>query len=402
MLKKLIHFLTNRSLEKHRHKTQCMIDEYEREAAASQARVQAKADAYKHQIQQLAKLRQEELEKYVALLNDHIEQTTDYVAYLEELPAAMFLCVEIWLRKNISEQRWNLDKEKVQVIVSTIDYLDVLAEEMVRLSREQDRKAWQNIIADRPPRISTAAIIKHTKDFLRDAKSDAKEYDRALRRIESYKRLLRKQQSELRKSIAALKAEVDKHREEHRQVKQRVKQLNELCSTKFRELQEVFENYYQFTQTDSPLANEWISQMPHGGNLKEILLLISDTAPMWEEAKANISDLHDQRKHVQSRIDQAYQDQEYESLDGYKAERTGIYESLNHAKARKDDVFAGRQALYQRRDEIKKLLGWINELHPSKIIEQIFHLLAREDTEIYWPAIGLATKTVRPPAGSRK
>lgn len=402
MLKKIIHFLTNRSLEKHRQKTQCMIDEYEREAAASQARVQAQADAYKYQIQQFAKLREEELKKYVALINDHIEQTTAYLAYLKDLPAAMFLCVETWLRKKISEQRWSLEKEKVQVIVSTIEYLDALAEEMVRLSRAHDRKVWQDIIADRPPRVSTQAIIKHTKDFLRDTKSDAKEYDRALRRIESYKRLLRKQQSELRKSITALKAEVDKHREEHRQVKQRVKQLNELCSTKFRALQEVFENYYQFTQTDSPLANEWISQVPHGGNLKEIYQLISDTAPMWEEAKSNISDLHDLRKKVQSQIDRAYQDQEYESLDSYKAERTGIYELLNHAKARKDDVFAGRQALYLRRDEIKKLLGLINELHPAKIIDQVFHLLAHEDAEIYWPAIGLATKTVRPPAGSRK
>lgn len=402
MLKKLIHLLTSRSLEKHRQKTQCMIDEYEREAAASQARVQAQADTYKHQIQQLAKLREEELKKYLALLNDHIEKTTDYIAHLKDLPTAMFLCVETWLRKNISEQRWKLDKEKAQVISSTVEYLDALADEMVRLSRVEDRKAWQALIADRPPRVTTPEINKHTKHFLKEAHTDAKDYDRALRRIDSYKRLLRKQQSELRKSLSALKAELEKHREEHRQVKQRMKQLNELCGTKFRALQEIFENYYQFTQTDSPLANEWISQMPYGGSLKEIQQLISDTAPVWDEVRANLSDLHDRRERVKARINQAHLDKEFSSLDTLKAERTDIFQVLSSAKARKDDVLAGRNVLYQRRDEIKKFLGWINEFHPSKTIEQVFNLLARDNAEIYWPAIGLPTKSVRPPAGSRK
>ena len=96
--------------------------------------------------------------KYVALLNDHIEQTTDYVASPKSCRQPCSFALRSGCAKH---QRAALEsgQGKVQVIVSPIDYLDAL-EEMVRLSREQDRKAWQNIIADRPPRISTAAIIK--------------------------------------------------------------------------------------------------------------------------------------------------------------------------------------------------------------------------------------------------
>jgi hypothetical protein len=402
MLKRLIHFLTSRSLEKHKQKTQCMIHDYEREAAASQARVQAQADTYKHEIQQLAQLREEELKKYVGLLNDHIEQTTQYTALLKELPPAMFLCVEVWLRKNISEQRWQLEKDKAHAIHSTIAYLEELASEMIRLSRKEDRRTWQTLIADRPPRVSTPEISKHAKQFLRDAKTDAKAFDPDLRRIQSYIRELRKQQSEIRKSASALKVDVEKNREQHRQVKQRVKELNERCSTKFRALQEVFENYYQYSQSDSPLANNWFSQMPYGGNLQEINQLISQTAPDWEDAKSSLAELHSRRESVKLRISWAHDTKEYSNLDAYKAERVSISQAISVAKAHRSNLHEAREVLFHRREEIKKLLGWINEFHPSKTIEQVFRLLARDDADIYWPAIGLQTKAVRRSAGGRK
>lgn len=136
MFMRLVHFFTSRNLEKHRQQTQCMINEYERQAAASQARVQAQADAYKLEIQQLAKLREEELNKYMELLTDHIGETTNYIAQLKELAPAMFLCIEAWLRKDISEQRWKLERDKRHVVDSTIVYLGELTSEIVRLSRK--------------------------------------------------------------------------------------------------------------------------------------------------------------------------------------------------------------------------------------------------------------------------
>lgn len=398
MLKRIVHYLTSRSLEKHRQKTQCMIDEYEREATASQARVQAQANAYKLQIQQLAKLREEELKKYVEFLNDHIEKTTDYITHLKDLPQAMFLCVEAWLRKNISEQRWRLERDKTQVIRSTISYLDELAEEMIRLSRAEERRTWQALIVDRPPRVTTPEITKHVKQFAREAKADAKAYDRDLRRIESFKRQLRKQLSDLRNSTSTLKTEMEQNREQHQQVKQHVQTLNELCGIKFRTLQEIFENHYQFSQSESSLANEWISQMPYGGTLKEINQVLSNTKPDWEDAKSTTSDLNHRRERIQARIKWAHDNQDYSTLDGDKAERSEIFQSLTAAREHQNRLFAARQVFVSRREEIKKLIGWINDLHPSKTIEQVFSLLSRDDAEIYWPAIGLATKTVRPSA----
>ena len=398
MFKRLVHFFTSRNLEKHRQQTQCMINEYERQAAASQARVQAQADAYKLEIQQLAKLREEELNKYMELLTDHIGETTNYIAQLKELAPAMFLCIEAWLRKDISEQRWKLERDKRHVVDSTIVYLGELTSEIVRLSRKTERRDWQAIVAERPPRVMTPEISKHTKHFMKDAKGDAQAYDEDLQRIDSYQRQLRKQLRELRTSALALKVDMEQAREEHRQARQQVQRINESCGAKFRALQEVFENYFQFSQSESPLANEWLSQMPHGGNLREIKQVLSDTKPDWEHAKNTTSHLNNRRKNVQSRIDRAYQDQEYSSLDAAKTERSGIFEELNVAREHQNTLYAARQVFVLRRDEINKLMDWINDLHPSKTIEQVFGLLARDDAEIYWPAIGLATKAVRPSA----
>ncbi|MCE0906981.1 hypothetical protein LU676_30045 [Pseudomonas alloputida] len=398
MFKRLVHFFTSRNLEKHRQQTQCMINEYERQAAASQARVQAQADAYKLEIQQLAKLREEELNKYMELLTDHIGETTNYIAQLKELAPAMFLCIEAWLRKDISEQRWKLERDKRHVVDSTIVYLGELTSEIVRLSRKTERRDWQAIVAERPPRVMTPEISKHTKHFMKDVKGDAQAYDEDLQRIDSYQRQLRKQLRELRTSALALKVDMEQAREQHRQARQQVQRINESCGAKFRALQEVFENYFQFSQSESPLANEWLSQMPHGGNLREIKQVLSDTKPDWELAKNTTSHLNNRRKNVQSRIDRAYQDQEYSSLDAAKAERSGIFEELNVAREHQNTLYAARQVFVLRRDEINKLMDWINDLHPSKTIEQVFGLLARDDAEIYWPAIGLATKAVRPSA----
>lgn len=398
MFKRLVHFFTSRNLEKHRQQTQCMINEYERQAAASQARVQAQADAYKLEIQQLAKLREEELNKYMELLTDHIGETTNYIAQLKELAPAMFLCIEAWLRKDISEQRWKLERDKRHVVDSTIVYLGELTSEIVRLSRKTERRDWQAIVAERPPRVMTPEISKHTKHFMKDAKGDAQAYDEDLQRIDSYQRQLRKQLRELRTSALALKVDMEQAREQHRQARQQVQRINESCGAKFRALQEVFENYFQFSQSESPLANEWLSQMPHGGNLREIKQVLSDTKPDWEHAKNTTSHLNNRRKNVQSRIDRAYQDQEYSSLDAAKTERSGIFEELNVAREHQNTLYAARQVFVLRRDEINKLMDWINDLHPSKTIEQVFGLLARDDAEIYWPAIGLATKAVRPSA----
>lgn len=402
MLKKIIHYFTSRSLEKHRHKTQCMIDEYEREAASSQARVQNQANAYKLEIQQLAQLREEQLKNYVQFLNDHIEKTTDYMAHLKELTQVMYLCVETWLRKSISEQCWKLEKDKAQVIHSTISYLDELMEEMIRLSRKEDRSTWQALIAERPLRIVTSDISKHAKRFQKEAEADAKAFDKDLRRIRSHKVQLRKQQSELRKNISNLKADVDQSREQHRQVKQRLQEVNQRCGSKFRGLQEIFENFYQYSQSESALANEWISQMPHGGTLREINQVLIDSKPDWEDAKSYTSDLNHRRRHIQVRIEQAYENHDYSTIDADKAQRSGIFQALSSAREQQDRLFTARQVFVLRREEIKKLMGWINEFHPSKTIEQVFTLLSRQDADIYWPAIGLATKTLRPSVGRYK
>ncbi len=66
MFKKLVHYITSKRLEKHRLKTQCMIDEYERRAAASNARVQAQADKYTSEIERMAEQRHEQIADYMA------------------------------------------------------------------------------------------------------------------------------------------------------------------------------------------------------------------------------------------------------------------------------------------------------------------------------------------------
>lgn len=399
MLKHIVHYFTSRSLEKHRLNTQCKIDEYEREAAASRARVQAQADSYKHEIQKLAQLREEQLKSYVQLLNDHIEKTTQYIAHLKELPEAMFLCVDAWLRKNISDQRLKLEQGKAQIIYATVSYLDELAAEMIKLSAQEDRRTWQALIANRPPRVMTPEISKHTKTFLKEAQADAKAYERDLQRIRSYKIQLRKQQSELKKQITELKTDASKARDQHRQVKQRMQEIHRACLSEFNDLQEIFEHYYRYKESESPLANYWISLMTEGGTLKEINQVLSETRDDFEQARREKSDLYDRHKYLRGRIQWAHDNNDYSTFEADKTSRSLVIAALPGAREQVDRLHVARQVFFTRREEIKKLMSWINEFHPSKTIEQVFTLLMRDGDDIYWPAIGLATKTLRPSGG---
>ncbi|WP_333871441.1 hypothetical protein [Kosakonia cowanii] len=399
MFKKLVHYITSKRLEKHCLKTQCMIDEYERRAAASHARVQAQADKYTSEIERMAEQRHKQIADYMAWQNRNVEKVYAYSLLLRDLQQSMFACTESWIRQSLSEQRWKIEQEKSQVLLSTLRYLDELAEEMIRLSRSDDRLTWQKRIAERPLSTTDDTIRQHAKRVQGEIESEAKAYETELRRIKSYKNSLFRQLQEVKKNRTACKEALDRDRNEHREQKKQLRTVYHECRDRWDDLRTDVEHHYQYSNSESELASQWLSRMPQGGTFNEIRQLIQDAQEHCDSACSEVQSLYERMDSIKSRIKSAHDNQDYSRLDTDKAERQTVFNAIKQAKERQDCVYKARNVLKARRTEIIQMLDRIRDFHPSKTVEDFFALLSQEDDDMYWSAIGLKTRNLQGPEG---
>lgn len=403
MFKKIVHYFTSKSLEKHRFRTQCMIEEYERVAAESQTRIKAQSDKYARELESLSKQRENDLKEYIQFLNEHLTNTTEHVSQLKLLQQMMFVCLEDWMSMSQSEQRLSLQRSKYHLVISNIKLLESFEKEIVRLSQQEDRQAWREIISDRAPRVSTPKIDQHIKRFELEMDKDAKAYKQELRRINSHKKLLLKQLSDIHALRTKIREEeVKPAQKKFKQSKQDLRVFYNSCLQNWIELQNFFENYYQNKVSDSDLANQWISEMENGGTLKEYKQIISDTSSNWQDAKDYTSSLRERMASVKARISLAHGLQDFSTIDVDKKTRDSLFHSIKSAIEDQNRLYEARQVFYTRREEINVFLGWIKRFHPSKTVEQAFELVAQDSPDLYWKAIGLSTQTNRLPTESQQ
>ena len=399
MFKKFVHYITSKRLEKHRVTTQCMLDEYERRATASQSKIQAQADKYTVEIEKVAEQRHKQLADYMAWQNRNIEKVSAYSLLLRQLQQIMFACTESWLRQSLNEQRLKIEQEKLQMLFSTVRYLEELAEEMIRLSRSENRLAWQKCVATRPLKITDDTIRQHAKRVQGEIETEAKAYETEFRRIKSYKTSLLRQLQEVKKTRNEYKKAFSRARDEHREQKQQLRTVYRECHARWDDLRTGVENHYQYSNSESELANEWLSRMPQGGTFSEIRQLINDAREHCDAARSEVQALYDRMDAIKSRIKRAHDNQDYSRLDADKAERQLVFHAIKPAKEQQDRVFKARNVLTARRSEIMQLLDRISHFHPSNTIEDVFALLSQEENDLYWSAIGLKTRNLQSQKG---
>lgn len=399
MFKKIIHYFTSKSLESHRVKTQCMIEEYEQASARSQARIKAQVESCTARLQTLRAQREASVQEFAQFLSEHLEQTGELVPLLLQLQDALFTCLGHWTSMKLAEERVQLQREKIKLVVISRELLNEAEAKLLRLSQQGGRQAWQALLAQRPPRVCTPDMNRYMERFGQEVESDAKAYAHELRRISSQLKLLRKQRDELRTGLEQIQtAELQPARDAYQQSRTNVHELYYRCRDRWTELQVVFENYFQNESSDSDLANQWLDGLEEGGTFDELRRVIRDTKFDWEAAKARPRDLQARKAGVQEQIDRAHNLKNFSMLERDKRERSELNVAIKQAFEYQNRFYDARQIFVSRCDEIRSFLGWIRPFHPSNVVEQFHQRMEQDGGDLYRQAIGLKAYSPRPPA----
>lgn len=402
MFKRIVHYFTSKSLESHRIKTQCMIEEYEQASAASQARIAAQVASCTAALQSRREQREVSIQELAKFLDEHLEQTGEHVPLLLQLQDALLACLGHWASMKLAEERVQLQYQKIKLIAVNRDLLDEAEAAIARLSQQYGRHAWQMLTAHRPLRTCTPEMGQYIKKLGQEAESDAKAYDLELRRIRSHRRLMRKQTDELRTNLEQIQAtELQPAREAHQQSRTNVQDVYRRCHESWTELQLIFEHYFVNERTQSDLANRWLAQQVEGGTLDELRQLLNDTKSDWEDAKKRNKDLQKRRGGIQEKIDRAHNLKDFATLERDKRERGELKVAVQQAFEYQAHVFNARQIIATRRDEIRNLLEWIRPFHPASVAEQFRKRIEKDGADLYRQAIGLKVHSPRPPMETR-
>lgn len=402
MLKKLFHSLCGSRLERHRVETQCMIAAFEREYAASRRRVQEKSDTYAQQLRQHAEERDQALQQAASFFNAGIADATAHAARLKTLQACMFTCLRYWSRKSAIEDRLRMQGHQYQLLRESAELLEQFAQEIGRASQHDARRHWRDMVQARPPRIRTPGIDEHVRRMDGEMERDDKSYLRELRRIRSYRQQLRTQLNAIRLEQAQTRdEELRPAQQAMRQAKQSLRECYEQCRESWNLLDASISGYFRQTSTESALANRWIATMKDGGTMQEIVARLRDSRDDWEQARHETAQLHERMATVRARIDRAHLMEDFDTLTQDKSERETVRASLTEAKARQAALYDARRVLFERRDRIQALRAMIKPLHPSHTVEKVFAIVSQDGSDLYWKAIGLATKSL-PPAARRE
>lgn len=397
MFKKIVHYFASRSLEKHRVKTQCMIEQYELEAAQCKANIERQATQYEDKLQVLSRQREKELNAFIGLFNTHLGNAAAYVEQLKGLQKQIFVCLEDWMSKSLCEQRQSLLKDQYRLVDSNIELLKSFKAEIEQLSRQDGHHAWSQAISDRSPRVSTPGIEGHIRNFEKEIKQYSRQYEPEIRRIDSRLRELNNQLRHIKSLQRDSKDEVKPAQEKFWQSKQTLHALYDSCHHSWSDLGRDFESYYQNTLSESDLANKWISQMEYGGTFREIEQIIYVTGPDWQQAKNNMSSLRERMNLVKARIDRAHKLNDFSTIEEDKKERHRIHLAIVSASDNQNELYEARKVFFTRKDEIEAFLKQLKRFHPSNTAQQVYELIAQHDSNLYWNAIGLRTKTIQPP-----
>lgn len=392
ILKKLMHFLCGRSLEKEVAKTNALIREAEQHEKAAMERLKAQADDYRSQVALYKEARDSEFKEFVAFMNEQLDLAESYVPHLGDFQDKMFVCFESWMNTSVAEQRIQLLIKQITGKRQMLDFITVLQVELGRLTQRKERDEWRHMIKERPIQVR-ATLIKHYENQVdKNQKSSSASIRDDLMRLKSHSVTLRKEIKELCNERDQLVASSKEVMNKHKGLKSELNHQYRTCIELFSQINNRLSDHFGAATTGNSLADEFISIIEGPVTLPKLFSIHKVTADVQTKAQDEFNSLSDDFQSVRARIAASRLNGDFATFNEDKAKRDSLYHECHTAREKLREIRAARRVIRERIDEIKKMLAKFDSLHPDESIRRIVDVFCMDKGFNVHHAIGVSTR----------
>lgn len=395
MLKKIMHFFCDRSLEKETAKTNSLIRQVEQHEKAAMERLKAQAINYQTKVATYKKARDVEFKEFIAFMNKQLGLADAYVRHLGDFQDKMFVCFDSWMKTSIAEQEIQLLSARITTKLHLREFITALQMEMNKLSQRKERNEWHHMIKARPVLVSSEFIQRTVWQVNNNQKSNSKSISCNLSRLKSHLTALRREIEELRHKrdqlITSSRDLIGKHQAHKAKLNDQYRNCNKL----FREIQDGFSNHFGSVATGNSLADSWIAKIEGAVTLSKLFSTHKGTADIQKEVQHELDDINNDFRDIRCRIKANRQIGDFSTLSGDKVTRDRLYHEREQACKRQLEISAARDVIYKRGNELKEMLGKFDSLEPDKSIRRFVEIFGLgKDFDVH-RVIGISTRESR-------
>ncbi|MDF3887010.1 hypothetical protein [Cupriavidus basilensis] len=395
ILKKIMHFFCDRSLEKETAKANALIREVEQHEKAAMERLKAQADDYRAQVVAYKKKRDAELKEFIAFMNKQLGLAEVYVPHLGDFQDKMFVCFDSWMNTSIAEQKIQLLSERITTKFHMLDFITALQVELNKLTQRNERNEWRHMIKERPILVSSAFIERTVRQVSNIQKSSSESIRHDLSRLKSHSMTLQTEIKELRHERDLLIASSRELIEKHKGHKAELNDQYRKCSELFCEIKDGFSDHFGSAATGSSLADSWIAKIEGAVTLPKLFSTHKGTADIQREVQDEFNNLTNDFQDIRSRIDANRQSGDFSTFNEDKATRDRLFRERQEVGERRREISTARKVVYERANELKEMLGKFDSLQPDESIRRIVEIFRMgKDFDVH-RAIGVSTREDR-------
>ena len=402
MLKKVMHHICGRLLDKQAAETNVLIRDVELLEQAAMSRLKAKADDYRSQAAAYRSERDAKLDAFVAFMGDQVRQAESYAACLGDFQDKIFVCFDSWMNTSVLQQRVRLLHEKTTTKQELLDFIRVLQAELEGLMQRDERNVWQDIIQERGILTVSPLIERNVRQVNGAVKSSNDAVRRDMKRLRSHSIRLRTELDELRHERDSLKASGRELIEAHKQHKAELNERYRTCSELFGKIRDRFSDHVGAAPTANVLANSWIADIDGSVTLAKLITTHGHALRTQKELQDELSRLSSDFQTARSRIEECRRSEDYSNFDQEKSTRDRLFHERREVGEQRREVADARGVLQARINEVKSMLGIFTSLHPDESIRHVIKIFDMGDDFDMHRAVGVSTAEDRKRHQARK
>ena len=395
ILKKIMHFLCGRSLEKATAKTNAMIREAEQREKVAIERLKAQADNYQTQVVAYKKKRDAELKEFIAFINKQLDLAEVYVSHLGEFQDNIFFCFDSWMKTSIARQRIQLISERITTKFHMRDFITALQMELNKIIQRNERNQWHQMIKERHILVRSTFIDRTVRQVSNNQNSNGESIRHDLSRLKSHFMTLQTEIKELCHERDLLIASSRELIEKHELHKTALNNQYRKCSELFDKIKDNFSDHFGSTATGSSLADSWIAEIEGAVTLHKLFSMHKRTADIQREIQDEFNNLTNDFQCIRSRIDANRQSGDFSTFNEDKATRDRLFRERQEVGERRREISTARKVIYERGNELREMLGKFDSLQPDESIRRIVEIFCMgKDFDVH-RAIGVSTREDR-------
>lgn len=389
LLKAIVHWWANSKIEREEAHTKSLIRELDRAKVAATKRIQAQKGEYSRSIKAHQEKRNEQLKAHIDFMNEQLQITAGYLPELNQFQSFTYTCLDSWMYVDLCQQEIDIVSQKISVVVTTIGLIDAYISELNKLSQRQRRHSWCEFTAARGLTVTNEFVEKTNDRINRTLKSNHHEFNNELRRLQSHRNALHKEEIDLRTERTDLirrKKMLDK---QHAENKKALSEMHESCAERWHHIAKKFEVYYALRGSTLKHVNEWLADLEEGGTLFQVIGTANEFVKIATEAFRDLNDEYQPYKH---RVKAARDSNEYpDTFANDNAQRKRLAPMVTAAFENRKALIEARSLLYTRRDELRGYIDRIKPLHPDAAIDAMCEMLNADREFNNWLAFGINT-----------